>query len=97
MNENKLRQLINAARAEAPPAIGPGLEARVLRAIHREHRLEPGSWFDQFGELCPRLALAAVLMIGACVAADVCLSALAPMDLSEGAMQLSEQWLFAVR
>jgi hypothetical protein len=97
MNEKKLRKLISAARAEPAPAVSPGFETRVLRALRREGRPEPGSLFDQLGELFPRLALAAALVIALSVAADFCLSALAPMDLSEGVTQVSEQWLFAVR
>ena len=97
MNEHKLQRLVSAVRAEPAPVLSPGFETRVMRALRNEDRAEPGSLSDQLGELFPRLALAAALVIGLCVAADLCLSTLAPMDLSESVTQVSEQWLFAVR
>jgi hypothetical protein len=97
MNERKLQHLLGAARIEPPPALSPGFETRVMRTLHREGGREIVSVFDQLGELFPRLALGAAVVIGLCVAGDLCLSALAPMDLSEGVTQVSEQWLFAVK
>jgi hypothetical protein len=97
MNEQKLQKLISAARAEPAPVLSPGFETQVMHALRREEKAELASLFDQLGELVPRLALAAALVIGMCVAAEVCLSTLGPMDLSEGVTQVSEQWLFAVR
>jgi hypothetical protein len=97
MNEQKLQKLFNAARDE--PAQGPaaGFEARVMRALRREPRPEPFSLAEQLGELFPRLALAAAMVIGLCVAADLCLSAFVQADLSASVAEASEQWLFAVR
>ena len=97
MNERKLQKLFTSARVEPPPPISPDLETRVMRELRREPRPERMRLFDQLDALFPRLALAAALVIGACVAAEVCLSSLAPMDLPEGVAQVSEQWLFAVR
>ena len=68
-----------------------------MRSAPQRGQRRARSLFDQLGELFPRLALAATLVIGLCVAADLCLSTLAPMDLSESVAQVSEQWLFAVR
>jgi hypothetical protein len=97
MNEEKLQRLIGAARAEPAPEVSPGFEARLMHALRRDERSNPASLFDQLGELFPTVSLAAALVIGLCVAADLCLSTLGPMDLSEGVTQVSEQWLFAVK
>lgn len=97
MNDKKMQKLISAAQAEPAPQLAPGFETRLMYALRREGKPDAASLFDQLGELFPRLALAAALVIGVCVAADVCLSTLGPMDLSEGVTQVSEQWLFAVR
>jgi len=69
----------------------------VMRAIGREERPGPASWFDQLGELWPQVAAGAVVVIGLCVAADFCLTTYAQTDLSASLAEASEQWLFAVR
>jgi hypothetical protein len=97
VKEQKLQQLMTAARADLAPALSPGFEGRLMRALRQQGGPEPVSVSDQLGELFPRLALAAALVIGLCLATDFCLSKLGPMDLSEGITQVSEQWLFAVR
>lgn len=97
MNENKIGKLFSAARNEPPPPADSNFATQVMRAIRREPAPEPASVFSQLGELFPRLAIAAVLVIGFCVAADFCASAIEQPDLTSGVAQLSEQWLFATK
>jgi hypothetical protein len=96
MNESKLKVLFEAARQVPAPQPEMGFDARVMRAIERAER-EPVAWFDQLGELWPRVAIGALLAIGLCVAADFSLAALAQADLSASLTEVSEQWLFAMR
>jgi hypothetical protein len=70
MNDDKIKKLFELARSETPPIVPGNFEMRVLGAIRREERAAPLSLWDQLGLLFPRLALAMVLLIGACVAAD---------------------------
>jgi len=96
MNEKKLHQLFGAARKETPSLPEPGFENLVLTAIRRESRHAPGtaSLFDQLGALFPRLAWATALVVVLCVAADFGLGALGVPSLTDGAAQISDQWLF---
>jgi hypothetical protein len=96
MNESKLKRLFETARNEPSPAPGAGFEAQVMRAIRHEGKEEPGSLFDQLNRLFPRVAWAAVVVIGLCVAGDLAASALHLPGLTDGLAQLSDQWLFAV-
>lgn len=99
MNEQKMKRLFDAARSEQTPMPSRGFESRVLRAIRAEQRAarpETVSLLDALGALFPRLAMAAGLVIGLCVAADFCLSAVGGPDLPDGIAAVSEQWLFAV-
>ena len=96
MNENKLKQLFEAARNEPAPAPPEDFAADVLRAVHREPvagRGEAVSIFDQLSRLFPRIALAAVAIIVLCVAADFGLTAAGLPDLGDGLSQISAQWL----
>jgi hypothetical protein len=70
MNDDQIKKLFGLARLETPPAPPGNFELRVLGAIRREERAAPLSWWDQLGLLFPRLALAAVLIMAACLAAD---------------------------
>ena len=97
MNERKLQKLFAAARSEPAPAPAAGFDSRVVRAIQRELKAGPVSVFDHLDRLLPRLAWAAVLAIGLCVAGDFGLAALHLPGLSDGVAEISEQWLFAVR
>ena len=94
MNTQKLQQLFEAARRETAPQPGEDFEARVSRALGREPLLNRDSMWDQLAILFPRLACAAVLMIGVCIAGDFLMTAFHLPDLSEGVAQLSDQWLF---
>jgi anti-sigma factor RsiW len=97
MNENKMRKLFDAARSEPAPGPGEDFPAQVMRAVRREPAPEPPSVFGQLGDLFPRLAVAAVVLIALCVVGDFCASALDQSDLTSGVAQLSEQWLFATK
>jgi len=97
MNEQKLNRLFGAARRESPPSPETGFENLVMSAIRGEQRscaTEPVSLRDQLGALLPHLAWAAVLVVGLSVAADFGLAALGVPNLTDGVVQLSEQWLF---
>jgi len=83
----------------SPPATSAGFEADVMRAIRHEP-VQAGqqtvSIFDQLNLLFPKLACAAVLVIGICVAGDYIASAYSP-SLTDGVAQLSDEWLFAAK
>jgi len=70
MNELKFKKLFALARKENAPAAPDGFDARVLAAIRREERAAPVTLWEQLGQLFPRLAVAAVLVMGVCVFAD---------------------------
>jgi hypothetical protein len=95
MNDRKLKKLFELARTETPPTAPGNFDLRVLAAIRREERAAPLSWWDQLGALFPRLAVATVLLMGACLAADYYYSAHHPSSFAEDAAQVSDQALFA--
>jgi hypothetical protein len=95
MNDPKLKKLFELAQKETPPAPPGNFELRVLAAIRREERAAPLTWWDQLGALFPRLALAAVLLMAVCLAADYYASACHPSSFAEDATQISDQALFA--
>ncbi len=97
MNENKIQKLFASARKKQPPQPDADFSARVLRAVRREPVPAESTVFGQLGELFPRLAIAAAVLIGLCIAADFCASAIEQPDLTSGVTQLSEQWLFATK
>lgn len=97
MNENKMRKLFDAARSEPPAQPGTNFAAGVMRAVRQSREPGPISVFGQLGDLFPRLAVAAVLVIGLFVAADFCAAAVDQSDLTSGVTQLSDQWLFATK
>ena len=94
MNDRKLKRLIELARAEAAPAPPEGFDARVMMAVCREKRAAPVSLLDLLDQLFPRLAFAAVLVMGLCVAADFCIGPGNSSSLSADVNEISEQWLF---
>jgi hypothetical protein len=95
MNDRKLKQLFASARREIAPAPPEDFPADVLRAIRREPPAAPEtvSIFDQLNLWFPRIALAASAVIVLCVALDFGLTAAGVPSLSDGAAQLSAQWL----
>ena len=95
MNDPKLKKLFELARKETPPAPPGNFELRVMAAVRREERATPLTWWDQLGALFPRLALAAVLLMAACLAADYYASTRHPASFAEDAAQYSDQALFS--
>ena len=95
MNDDRLRQLFESARIETQPGAPEGFDARVLADVRRERRAAPVSLWEQIGELFPRLAVGATLVIALCLAADFYWSAAPPAGLAADVTQLSDQWLFA--
>jgi len=98
MNENRLKKIVEAVRNEIPPAPPADFDRRVLRAVSHDFAVAgraSTSLFDQLNLLFPRLAVAAVLIIGICVAGDFVLTAMHLPGLSDGAAQISDQWLFS--
>jgi len=90
MKKDRLKQLFTAAaRVEAPAGTGD-LSTDVLRAIDREVMLPERSWFEQLGQLWPRIALASVVLLAVCALWEYS----AREDLSTDIVQASEQWLF---
>ena len=94
MNERKLKKLFELARAETPPAAPDDFDARVLSAVRREQRAAPVSLWEQLGELFPKLAVAAALVVGTCVTADFYLSVTQSPRVTGDLTALSEQWQF---
>ncbi len=92
MNDQKIKKLFALARSETPPAAPKGFDARVLSAIRREQRAAPVSLWEQLGELFPRLAVAAFLVMGTCLAADFYYSTTQGPRVTGDLTALSEQW-----
>ena len=95
MNDRKLKKLFELARTETPPTPPGNFDLRVMAAVRREERAAPVTWWDQLGALFPRLAVAAVLLMGACLFADYYYSAHHSSSFAEDATQFSNQALFA--
>ena len=95
MNEKKIKQLFTAARTEAAPLPPASFAADVLRAVRRAPIVAAppvASLFDQLNFLFPRFALAAVLVIGLCVATDLGFTSAGVSEPSDGATQWSAQF-----
>ncbi len=97
MNETRLKRLFAAARKEPSPLPSPEFVGDVLRAVKqapagRAH-ITP-SLFEQLNHLFPRVALAAIVIMVLCVAADFALSSAGYPGLTDGASQISSQYLF---
>jgi len=93
MNERKRKQLFAAARGAPGPAPSAAFETNVMRAIRNEDPAETPSIFDALNRLFPRLAWAALAVIGLSVAADWGLTAAGLPGLGDGMTQISAQWL----
>jgi anti-sigma-K factor RskA len=98
MNGNKLKQLFAAARNESAPAPSAEFAAEVMRAAHRQPQPEPAascSVWEHLNGWFPRVALAAAAVIVLCLAADWGLTTAGLPGISDGAAQVSSQYLFA--
>src|SRR5256885_3843271 len=95
MKASRIRKLIEAARVAPPVAPPPGFASRVVGVVKREpRRLGPESVFDSLASLFPRLAWAAVLVIGLCAAVELCVSDKGPDNLSLNIAAVAQHWLF---
>jgi hypothetical protein len=95
MNERKLQKLFESARNEPPPVPPENFSVRVASALRRDQRPGPVSLWDQIGQLFPRLAFTAAIIIGLCLVAEFYVSTNDSSSLSVEVSQISEQWLFA--
>lgn len=98
MNKNKLKQLFASARKEPAPAPSPEFAANVLRIIRREPpSMAAGSFsvWEHLNRLFPRLALAAIVVIILCVAADWGMTAAGVPGVSDDVSQAAALYLFS--
>jgi len=92
MNNNKLEKLFAAARKDNPPLPAEGFDFVVMQAIKSESPPRAVTVFDQLNAFFPCLAWAAVTTIALCIAGDW-ISTGVQTSLTDGATQLSQQWL----
>jgi len=99
MNEKKLKQLFTAAQNDIAPQLPAGFAEDVVRMV----RCEPASTYggassvwDHLNRLFPRIAVAAIMVIALCVAANWALSAAGVPGVSESAAQATSQDLFTL-
>ena len=97
MNGQKMNQLIRMVRQEHPPLPPPGFDHRVVAAARGGSGRLPASLCEQLDRLFPRLAVAALVLIGLCLMADIGHSAMAGPGLEDGVDQLVSQWLFVAK
>ena len=95
MNESKMQKLFAAARHERAPEVPFHFERNVISAIRRgERRSVAPSFFEQLNQLFPRLAAAAVVIIGLCVATEFYFEN-SETTTTADVQQAAEEWLFA--
>jgi hypothetical protein len=101
--KGKLERLFQSARNEPVPQPSQDFASNLMREVGRSspttplERFGPVSIIDQLASLFPRLAMASVLAIALCVAADYCLANFVQRDFSSSVAEITEQWLFAVK
>lgn len=95
MNDPRLKKLFELARGETPPAASEGFDARVLANVRREQRASAVSWWDQLGELFPRLAVASVTVMCVCALTAYFYTAMHPSSLTADLSEISDQWQLA--
>jgi hypothetical protein len=98
MKKLRLQQLFERARAEAAPVPPPDFAVVVLRAVRAEPPPRPAERLAVFGQLnqwFPRLAVAAVLLMLLCLAADAGLTAAGLPELGDGVSQAASQFVLA--
>lgn len=95
MKEMKIKKLFDAARKETAPEPSFAFAQDVVSAIRREEQQAfAPSLLDELGALFPRLAVAAVLVIGLCLAAELYFTQ-QDAGLTANVEQVRAQWLFA--
>ena len=95
MNENKIKKLFEAARKETAPEPPFGFARNVVASIRRaENAASAPALLDQISQLFPRLAWAAVMVIGLCLAAEFYWTQ-QDAGLTAGVEQVKQEFLFA--
>lgn len=97
MMEKKLTKLFAAARNLSAPAPSAEFAADVMRVAQREPRpglAASGSIWEHLNGWFPRLALTAAAVILLCLAADWGVTAAGLPGISDGAAQVTSQYLF---
>jgi hypothetical protein len=89
MNDSKTKKLFAAARREPTPEAPFHFPQRIVRTLRRDAvAASPVSALETLAALFPRFVMAALLIIGVCVAAEFYLER--PGDYAAAA----EQWFF---
>jgi|GEM_PF-5148512 len=97
MNENKIKKIFAAVRHEPAPEVPFNFAQSVIAEIRRaKPPATRSNLLDQIGGLFPRLAGAALLVIGLCLFGDFYFSE-RDAALSDNLAQLTEDWLFAAK
>ena len=96
MKDLKIKKLMNAARNEAPLEPPFNFSQNVVAAIRRDESQPSISVFDQLGQLFPRIAFSALIVIALCIAGDFYFSG-QDTTLKAELEQGTEEWLFAGR
>ncbi|MDB6026949.1 MAG: hypothetical protein JWM68_3172 [Verrucomicrobiales bacterium] len=95
MNDSNIQKLLAAARKEQAPEVPFNFENSVVSAIRRDQRRStPLSFFEQLNQLFPRLAAAAVVIIGLCIATEFYFTQ-SETTTTADVQQAAEEWLFA--
>ncbi len=95
MKDSKIQSLFAAVRKEQAPEVPFNFDQNILSAIRREGRRSYSpSIFDQLNQLFPRLAAAAIVIIGICVATEFYFDKPEPTTTAD-VQQAAEEWLFA--
>lgn len=91
MNEAKQRSLLKAAR-RAVPTIPADFSSKVVAAVRRESEaVHPPSIFESLAALFPRAAVAVVVVITLCVAAEWYL------ERASDYAEVTQEWFFDVQ
>jgi hypothetical protein len=95
MNESKIKKLFQTAQKEVAPEAPLALSQTIVAKIRRDRReMATVSLFDLLNQLFPKVALASLLIIGACLAGDLLITEKSS-SISDDVTQITEQWLFA--
>lgn len=95
MKDSRIQKLFEAARNEPAPEVPFDFGRNVVSAIRREERRSTApSLFEQLNRLFPRLAAAALIVIGLCVATELYFNQQEPTTAAD-VQQAAEEWMFA--
>lgn len=89
MNDSKIKKLLAAVRREPATEAPFNFPQRIVQALRRESSsAAPVPAIEMLAALFPRFAVAALLIIGACVAAEFYL------ERTSDYTAAAEQWFF---